>query len=528
VSGPRRYPDLDYHLQLLLDGQLGPEDLARLEAAILKDDKVREYCIDYFVTAAAVRRSSQGTGDLTGADLLAALRRGRVQRAQRHWWARHWIQTAAAAVILVVFLSWMFTHVGSKPSGPVVGKLTDQSQVLWQSPHRGPRIGGDVHTGLSRLQEGLARIKLAQGAEVILQAPCVFSLEGANEMTLVSGKLAAVVGPTAHGFMVQTKNAVVTDLGTEFGVIADAQGRVETHVFDGRVMLAPSSHGSSAADDLLLDAGEAGVMDTSGRPVRVAHGGQKSLFVRSMPSQDEPSCPGKRLNLADIVGGGNGFATGTGGEGINVSTGRTFGRPTSVVRQTRQAKYTPVPDHRYIDGVFVPNAQYGKVVISSTGLVFQECPVTLGTYYDGVANTAGQTLVDQPDTIFPGRLRGVEYGTAEHPALNIHPNAGITFDLNAIRADNPGIAIKRITAVCGVSESVPRARRSTADFWILVDGNVTFHVSFPPDQNRAQEVAVPIAPGARFLTLATTCTEDADYSWCFFGDPMLELAVANL
>jgi hypothetical protein len=528
MSELKKYADIDYHLMLLLEGRLGPEDLARLEKAILEDTEVRDYCVDYFITAAAVRRSSQGTGDRSGTDFLTALRQGKTRVAQRPWWTKPWIQAVAAAVILAVSLFWMLAHTESKPTGPVVGRLTDQYRVLWQSPHKGLRPAANIHTGLFRLHEGLACIELTQGAKVILQAPCVFSMDGPNEMTLISGKLAAVVGPDAHGFIVRTRTAVLTDMGTEFGVIADSQGRVEAQVFDGRVMLAPSPEASGQTDSLLLNTGQAAVVDPSGRAVRATYHAQPGLFVRAMPSQTERSCPGKRLNLADIVGGGNGFGTGVPREGIDLLTGQAFRRPIRIVRRTQQGPYTPVADRRCVDGVFVPNAQHGKVVVSSTGLVFQECPTTSGTYYEGVVNTAEQTVVDEPDTTYTGRLRGVEYGTPEHPALNIHPNAGITFDLKALRADNPGARIERFTALCGVSESVPRARFSAAEIWVLVDGKVAFHGFFPLDQNRSQDVAVPIPPDARFLTLVTTCTGETGYSWCFFGDPMLELGSTDL
>jgi hypothetical protein len=249
--------------------------------------------------------------------------------------------------------------------------------------------------------------------------------------------------------------------------------------------------------------------------------------VRVLPGQAESSCPGKRLSLADVVGGGNGFGTGVAGEGIDLLTGRTFRRPIRVVRQALQGGYVTIPQRHYVDGVFVPNAGSGKVVVSSTGRVFPGCPVTLGTYYEGVVNTAQQTVVDLPDATYPGLLRGVEYGTAQHPALNIHPNAGITFDLDAIRQDNPGASIERFTALCGISESTPRPRRSAADFWVLVDGRVAFHFSCPMSENRSSEAAVPIPSEARFLTLVTTCTADAGYSWCFFGDPILHLAVQD-
>ena len=57
MSGPP-FPNMDELLQRLLDGQIAPDDMKRLETAILEDRRVRDYYIDSLLVCAAIRRSS--------------------------------------------------------------------------------------------------------------------------------------------------------------------------------------------------------------------------------------------------------------------------------------------------------------------------------------------------------------------------------------------------------------------------------------------------------------------------------------
>ena len=99
------------------------------------------------------------------------------------------------------------------------------------------------------LSSGLLEITYDTGAKVILQAPCAYKVESRDGGFLSVGKLTArlekkvqeasslklphPLSPAA--FVVRTPMAVVTDLGTEFGVEVGPTGVVETCVFDGRV-----------------------------------------------------------------------------------------------------------------------------------------------------------------------------------------------------------------------------------------------------------------------------------------------------
>jgi len=228
-----------------------------------------------------------------------------------------------------------------------------------------------------------------------------------------------------------------------------------------------------------------------------------------------------RLNLADIVGGGNGRGTGTLERGIDLGTGQAFKGPATTIRRSRRNEFRPSPQLHGVDGVFVPNGALGPVVISSTGLIFSQCPQTTGSYYGGPANSGKFYDIPSRQT-YSARLNGISFGTPTHPALNLHPNAGITFDVDQIRQDNPDIRINRFTALCGVPKDLPQTQFSPADVWVLLDGVVRLHLHYPAERYVVEKVDVPIPAQTRFLTLVTTCSGRADYSWVFFGDPFLQ------
>jgi len=224
--------------------------------------------------------------------------------------------------------------------------------------------------------------------------------------------------------------------------------------------------------------------------------------------------------------GGKSRGIGTLDRGIDLGTGQAFTGPATAVRLSQRNEFRALPQFRGIDGVFVPDGSKGPVLVSSTGLFFYECPQTAGSYWGGPANS-GKFFVTQTRRIYTGRLDGIDYGTSEHPALSLHPNAGITFNLDQIRLDNPGVQIDRLTAVCGIPKDLPQPRSSPGDVWILLDGVVHLHLHFPADRYVLEKVDVSIPPQKRFLTLVSTCPGDVESCWMIFGDPFLETVAKN-
>lgn len=507
---------MDELLQRLLDDQLRPAEMEHLAKAMREDTGVRDYYIDSMLACAVIRRSSQVTGELTELDLIEALSadegHGGSKRIVRPLYA------IAAIIMLGMLILTSLSLLRPRARGPEVGVLAGGYEAQWRGAQ--PRPGEPLHAGPYDLREGAVQMDLGRGASLLLEAPCQVELTSAGEVILQGGRLAAVVPPQARGFRVRTRTAVITDLGTEFGVITHPDGSTEAHVLEGRIRVALDPNESGRPASLVVNEGQATEVDAAGRTIRGGLAAQADLFLLQLPTLSQPAGPSERVSLADLVGGGNGHGTGTLDRGIDVATGQAFRLPPTVIRRSRRSEFYPTPQWGGIDGVFVPNGGLGPVVISSTGLRFWACPETVGTYYGGPANSG--KFFDLPSQQFyAARLNGIRFGTPRHPALTLHPNAGITFDLDRIRQDNPKVQIDRFTAVCGIPKDAPEQQFSSADVWVLLDGVVRLHLRYPAGQVVVEKVDVPIPAPTRFLTLATTCSGRADYSWILLGDPFL-------
>jgi len=511
------FPDMDELLQRLLDDQIEPEEMLRLGKAIREYPRVRDYYIDSMLVSAVVRRSSQVTGELSRSDLIRALSGG-TGRSGPTRRGRRFLAMAAILVLgaLVLASLYLFRH---RPQGPALGTLAGAYEAQWRGSH--PHPGEPLYGGSYDLREGVARMDLDQGTSLVLEAPCQIGLQGVGEMTMRRGRLVAVVPLHARGFRVRTRTALITDLGTEFGVIAHSDGSTEAHVLKGRITVALDPSRSPRMGSRAVDEGQAVAVDAAGRMIQGGLAARADLFLLPSPPVSQPSGPAGRLNLADVVGGGNGRGAGTLDRGIDLATGQPFKGPATTIRRTRRNEFRPAPRFRGVDGVFVPNGAWGPVVISSTGLTFAECPRTMGSYFGGPVN-GGQFFDIPSQQTYTARFHGVRLGTSAHPALTLHPNAGITFDLDQMRQDNADMQISRFTAVCGIPKDMPQAPFSPADVWVLLDGVVRLHLHYPLERHAEERVDVPIPARTRFLTLVATCSGRADYSWIFFGDPFLE------
>ena len=173
---------------------------------------------------------------------------------------------------------------------------------------------GDYH-----LREGYMSLRYHSGAVVVLEAPAVFRLESFDTVYLSYGKLFAHVPPQAKGFTVNTDNAKVMDLGTEFGIDVSVYGDTDLYVYKGKTALVCNN----------IDSFDSAQMVTAGNARGVKFGGNEvknieiedSLFVRSIDTNERTLWRGDDICLADIVGGGNGFGTGVLEVGINPLNG---------------------------------------------------------------------------------------------------------------------------------------------------------------------------------------------------------------
>ncbi len=428
------------------------------------------------------------------------------------------VKTAAVCLFALGILAALCLYIYANRT---LGVLVDSANARWEVP---VDQTGKLRAGPMTLEEGYARIKLNKGAEVILQAPSTFNLRNANRMFLESGWITAKVPPSATGFTVKTPDSSIVDFGTEFGLLAGTAGNTEVHVFDGRIDFECAG---TATQPQTLVKDEAITVSADGQTRRVPVQQRPHLFTRTMPARDGFAIPGRRLSLADIIGTGNGLDTGVWGQGIDASTGQIAPRRTALSKKDNG--FMPMPSLPFIDGVFVPDSSDGSAIITSTGITFEQCPRTSGKSYESIVN--GATFqVGSSGEVHYGQLAGRLYDTKANPSIGMHPNAGITFDLDVIRDAMPEAAIRRFHARCGVSENVVRFAQRDADpnaievtFWVLVDGRLRFSKTLKVVPAQSETIDVPIGLRDRFLTLATTHPGEYRYCWAMFAEPALEL-----
>ncbi len=131
---------------------------------------------------------------------------------------------------------------------PLVARITGTADCRWADPDNVPSGSVVPLGGKYALRSGLLEIAYNSGARVILQGPCTYEVESTTGGYLSLGKLTARVESAKQQaanpksqipnqeisnpqsaipnplFTVRTPTALVTDLGTEFGVEVDEQG----------------------------------------------------------------------------------------------------------------------------------------------------------------------------------------------------------------------------------------------------------------------------------------------------------------
>ena len=203
---------------------------------------------------------------------------------------------------------------------------------------------------------------------------------------------------------------------------------------------------------------------------------------------------GKGVNLADIVGGGNGFGTGTYRNGIDARNAKVQTRDFGKLGNVETNQFSP-SSFEFIDGVFIPDGQNGtaKIPVSSTGVTITGIPTTSGNAWDMIRNGP---VASQHST----ELGGIDFSKAGHTLLGLHANAGITFDLDAIRiaSGHDQLRFETKLGYFGADDG------SHADAWIFLDGKQTSEFKKLKRSDGLQPVEIEIPAQTRFLTLVST------------------------
>ena len=415
-----------------------------------------------------------------------------------------------------------------QPQKEFVGRITGMVDCKWADSSTAAINGAHVPLGRKYvLSSGLMEITYDTGARVILQGPVTYENESNKGGFLSVGKLTGKVATeAARGLTIRTPTAIVTDLGTEFGVEVDKRGVTTSRVYRGlvRVDVLADSGEPEGTGQLLRENESARVERGSQRPIMVVPTSKSVDFVREIPIPKMPKM--KTFDLVDVVAGGNGFS-GRRDAGIDPTNGRPTDAPLPAIDVSGDGQYHRVEALPFVDSVFVPDTRAGGVQIDSAGHVFPWSTNAINRTVNHL--WAGGIIPTDPPGSIPTELDGIDYASPGHGLLSLHANKGITFDLDAIRQANPDYRLLRFCAVAGNTETVSaKGEPALADLWVLVDGQVRYRRWQINNSHGAFSIVVPIDQNDRFLTLvATDGGNGVGYDWIMFGDPRLELVPVN-
>jgi hypothetical protein len=526
--------DLDLQFLCLREQVMSSEEFESLQRRLTADAEARRRYIDFSIICAILRQT--GVGSLSSVEsidaptlddtqILPALREVPPSPEELGELPPEWKvapptppmsppastkplgkqivrRTLAAALILgTSFAAWLVFRGRSN-----IASITATADVKWEdsSAQSAPGIAASRQLNLAA---GAIELTFKNGAAMTVAGPASLTVDDPKNVTLQDGSLSARVPPAAHGFCVTTPVVTVTDLGTAFGMKYDAaSGRADVDVFEGKVLLA--TVGASTQQRELQQGMAAHIVD--GVLSVDSTGAQPQLYVRKIDQQITA------LDVVDLISGGDG-TTGRVGGMIDPGTGKS-GQMAPVDKHSGGNVYCRVPSIPVIDGCTIP-AQTGLTTVDSAGHTIAVGPghdLTFDYVY------AGNRI---PTKFAPisGILEGIDYSMPEHRLLFVHPNAVLTFDLEAIRRIHPGATLTDFRAVVGNSCVQRKANSTEVTVKCLMDGNERLSRVFYARQAEHLDIAVNATD--HFFTIVTLSTSvDPGYQDVIFGDPKLDVS----
>jgi hypothetical protein len=127
-------------------------------------------------------------------------------------------------------------YVEAQLQGMEVAAIVTHAESL-ESQVRGTRLatGARLKPGSLVLREGRVQLEFLGGAKLLVEGPCELHILTPKSATLVSGKAATRVLEWGKGFVLNTPETALVDLGTEFAVAVDDERGSEVRVAAGEV-----------------------------------------------------------------------------------------------------------------------------------------------------------------------------------------------------------------------------------------------------------------------------------------------------
>ena len=268
-----------------LDGESTEEEFAQLEDLIRSDADFRKDYLRYLNVDSALAvlpKETNGATDDVGREALQNRQTARqIFRADNAGRFRStsmmgWIAATATLLMFAVLGYWAIQDTNDQSNDPSSNLLADRDvddtgvavltrvAGLQGTATTQWRVGQTISPGSMAWDAGLLQLEFYGGASIVVEGPAEIELVDESRVVCRAGKIRAHVPEPARGFAVLTPSFELVDLGTEFGLSVEGDGKAEVHVFDGKVELYDAESNRSLTSRRELNAGDAITLDRDG------------------------------------------------------------------------------------------------------------------------------------------------------------------------------------------------------------------------------------------------------------------------
>jgi hypothetical protein len=182
---------------------------------------------------------------------------------------------------------------------PVV-RLGDAIDARFEAPNDALTPGQPIPAGALTLKSGWIRVDFPTGVCAVVEAPARFEVQSLTKMGLTSGRISAQVPPPGHGFTIAAPLCDVVDLGTEFGISVDSEGKNDIQVFKGVVSLNRPFGAGQSAGTQVLSQGDARQIESMTEPtVAIVHELRSFLRLDQFNHWRETISLGDKASITD-------------------------------------------------------------------------------------------------------------------------------------------------------------------------------------------------------------------------------------
>jgi ferric-dicitrate binding protein FerR (iron transport regulator) len=268
-----------------LDESLTPLQHQELESLLAESATARRLYASYFKQTACLRwlclEQLAMTSDRAAQD-PASIEPATAGRRAKSWA----IAAGLACTLALVAIGWQLLGVGKPASfaeNPLassnrdaarqtaagageVATITGLRDVRWSHDDDTDRLLSRCRVGDElQLQAGAAELTFDAGVQLTVFGPAQFEITSATSIRCVRGRITTLVNERGKGFSIETPQAKVVDLGTQFGLDISEDGQTQVVVFQGSVDLTCSNeNAANKPPTRRLEQGDALLVDKSG------------------------------------------------------------------------------------------------------------------------------------------------------------------------------------------------------------------------------------------------------------------------